>query len=149
MPAITVDNLSKTYRYHRKVPGLRGSLAGLLRREMLETQAVADVSFAIEAGEIVGFLGPNGAGKTTTLKMLCGLLYPSGGQASVLGHTPARREPEFLRQISLVMGQKTMLAWDLPAMETLLLHKEMYSLRSTDFDQTVAMLAEILEVGQL
>src|SRR5689334_2822265 len=128
MAAITVASLSKNYRYHRKQPGLRGSIMGLVRRETLETRAVADVSFAIEVGEIVGFLGPNGAGKTTTLKMLCGLLYPSSGEASVLGHTPARREPAFLRQISLVMGQKTMLWWDLPAMETLLLHKEMYGL---------------------
>jgi ABC-2 type transport system ATP-binding protein len=149
MPAITVDNLSKTYRYHRKVPGLRGSIAGLLRRQMLETQAVADVSFQIEAGEIVGFLGPNGAGKTTTLKMLCGLLYPSGGQARVLNHTPARREPAFLRQISLVMGQKSMLSWDLPAIETLLLHKEMYSISETDFQRNVRQLAEILEVTEL
>src|SRR5215213_2373108 len=149
MPAITVDNLSKTYRYHRKAPGLRGSLAGLLRRQMLETQAVAEVSFTIEAGEIVGFLGPNGAGKTTTLKMLCGLLHPSGGQARVLGHTPARREPAFLRQISLVMGQKTMLAWDLPAFETLLLHKEMYSISEADFQRNVKQLSEILEVAEL
>jgi len=149
MPAITVDNLSKTYRYHRKVPGLRGSIVGLLRRQMLETQAVAEISFVIEAGEIVGFLGPNGAGKTTTLKMLCGLLYPSGGQARVLGHTPARREAAFLRQISLVMGQKTMLVWDLPAIETLLLHKEMYSISEADFQHNVRQLAEILEVTEL
>jgi ABC-2 type transport system ATP-binding protein len=149
MPAITVENLSKTYRYHRKAPGLRGSLAGLLRRQTLETQAVADVSFQIEDGEIVGFLGSNGAGKTTTLKMLCGLLYPSGGQARVLGHTPARREPAFLRQISLVMGQKSMLVWDLPAMETLLLHKEMYSISQADFQRSVGQLAEILEVTEL
>jgi ABC-2 type transport system ATP-binding protein len=149
MPAITVDNLSKTYRYHRKAPGLRGSIAGLLRRQMLETHAVDEISFQIDAGEIVGFLGPNGAGKTTTLKMLCGLLYPSGGQARVLGHTPARREPAFLRQISLVMGQKSMLVWDLPAIETLLLHKEMYSLGESDFQSNLKQLAEILEVGEL
>src|SRR3954454_1244610 len=149
MPTVTVDNLSKIYRYHRKAPGLRGSIAGLLRRQMLETRAVADVSFQIEPGEIVGFLGPNGAGKTTTLKMLCGLLYPSGGQARVLGHTPARREPAFLRQISLVMGQKTMLSWDLPAIETLLLHKEMYSISEADFQSNLKQLAEILEVGEL
>jgi ABC-2 type transport system ATP-binding protein len=149
MAAIIVADLSKTYRYHRKEPGLRGSLASLVRRQMLETQAVANVSFTIEVGEMVGFLGPNGAGKTTTLKMLCGLLYPSGGQASVLGHTPARRDPAFLRRISLVMGQKTMLSWDLPALETLLLHKEMYSLSRVDFDRNVATLAEILEVEHL
>ena len=149
MPAISVANLSKTYRYHRKAPGLRGSLAGLLRRQTLETHAVADISFTIEAGEIVGFLGPNGAGKTTTLKMLCGLLYPDGGQADVLGYTPARRQPAFLRQISLVMGQKSMLAWDLPAIETLLLHKEMYSLSEADFQRNLGQLADILEVHEL
>jgi ABC-2 type transport system ATP-binding protein len=149
MPAIAVANLSKTYRYHRKVPGLRGSLAGLLRRQTLDTHAVADISFAIEAGEIVGFLGPNGAGKTTTLKMLCGLLYPDGGRADVLGYTPARRQPAFLRQISLVMGQKSMLAWDLPAIETLLLHKEMYSLTEADFQRNLGQLADILEVHEL
>ncbi|HJZ45975.1 MAG TPA: ATP-binding cassette domain-containing protein [Roseiflexaceae bacterium] len=109
MPAITVANLSKTYPYHRKAPGLRGSIAGLLRRQMLETRAVDQISFQIEPGEIVGFLGPNGAGKTTTLKMLCELLYPDGGRADVLGHTPAPREAAFLRQISLVMSQKSML----------------------------------------
>src|SRR4029079_3973475 len=126
MPAISVANLSKTYRYHRKAPGLRGSLAGLLRRRRLETHAVAEISFAIEPGEVVGFLGPNGAGKTTTLKMLCGLLFPSGGSATELGHTPFRRDPAFLRQIALVMGQKNMLWWDIPAMDSLLLHQEMY-----------------------
>jgi ABC-2 type transport system ATP-binding protein len=149
MTAISVANLSKTYRYHRKAPGLRGSLAGLLRRETLETHAVADISFAIEAGEIVGFLGPNGAGKTTTLKMLCGLLYPDGGRADVLGYTPARRQPAFLRQISLVMGQKSMLTWDLPAIETLLLHKEMYSLSEADFQRNLDQLVDILEVQDL
>src|SRR5215213_2246111 len=137
MPAITVDNLSKTYRYHRKAPGLRGSIAGLLRRQMLETQAVAELSFQIEPGEIVGFLGPNGAGKTTTLKMLCGLLYPTAGQVQVLGHTPARREPAYLRRIALVMGQKNMLWWDIPALETLLLHKELYRIDAVTFQRTV------------
>jgi ABC-2 type transport system ATP-binding protein len=149
MAAISVTNLSKSYRYHRKEPGLRGSIVGLIRRQTLETRAVDDVSFEIEAGEIVGFLGPNGAGKTTTLKMLCGLLYPSSGDARVLGYTPARRDAAFLRRISLVMGQKTMLWWDLPAMETLLLHKEMYGLSTSVFDRNVATLAEILEVNHL
>ena len=149
MTAITVVDLAKTYRYHRKEPGLRGSLKSFLRRQTLETHAVDGVSFSIEAGEMVGFLGPNGAGKTTTLKMLCGLLYPSRGQASVLGHTPSRREPAFLRRIALVMGQKTMLWWDLPAMETLLLHKEMYNLGDAEFDRTVNELAQMLAVSQL
>lgn len=142
-------NLSKIYHYHQKAPGLRGSLTSLLRRQTLEKVAVAGVSFAIEAGEVVGFLGANGAGKTTTLKMLCGLLFPSDGTAGVLGHTPSRREPAFLRRISLVMGQKNMLWWDLPAMETLLLHKEMYALPERQFRRTVDELAAMLDVGPL
>src|SRR5581483_7577076 len=96
MAVITAQDLSKTYDYHRKDPGLWGSVKSLVRRQTLQTQAVAGVSFAIEEGEIVGFLGPNGAGKTTTLKMLCGLLYPSGGAAYVLGHVPVRRERAYL-----------------------------------------------------
>src|SRR5690242_1818453 len=115
MSAITATELTKVYRYHRKAPGMGGALRGLVRREWRETRAVDGVSFAIGAGEIVGFLGPNGAGKTTTLKMLCGLLYPTAGQVAVLGYTPARREAAYLRQIALVMGQKNMLWWDIPA----------------------------------
>jgi len=149
MAAVTVVDLAKTYTYYHKEPGLRGSLRNLLRRQTLETRAVDGISFAIQAGEMVGFLGPNGAGKTTTLKMLCGLLYPSRGKASVLGHTPSRREPAYLRRIALVMGQKTMLWWDLPAMETMLLHKEMYSLGDAAFHRTVDELAHMLEVSHL
>jgi ABC-2 type transport system ATP-binding protein len=149
MPAIHVVDLVKTYRFHRKEPGLRGSIKSLVRRQMLEARAVDGVSFSIEPGEIVGFLGPNGAGKTTTLKVLCGLLYPTDGVATVLGHTPARREPAYLRQIALVMGQKNMLWWDIPAMETLLLHKEIYRLGEAEFRRNLSMLADMLEVGQL
>ncbi len=147
--AVAVVDLTKTYRYHRKEPGVRGSLRSLVRRRMLETRAVEGVSFRIEAGDIVGFLGPNGAGKTTTLKMLCGLLYPSAGRVSVLGHTPARREPAYLRRIALVMGQKNMLWWDIPAMETLLLHKEMYDLPDGQFRRGVDELADLLDVAHL
>ncbi len=149
MPVITVTNLTKTYRYHEKAPGLWNSLASLLHRPTLEKTAVADVTFSLDRGEIVGFLGPNGAGKTTNLKMLCGLLYPTGGTATVLGHLPARRERAFLRQIALVMGQKSMLWWDLPAMETLLLHKDMYGLDDAAFHRTVAELATLLDVDHL
>src|SRR4051795_9398399 len=149
MSAITATDLTKVYRYHRKAPGLGGSLRSLLRREWRETRAVDGVSFAIPPGEIVGFLGPNGAGKTTTLKMLCGLLYPTAGQVQVLGHTPARREPAYLRRIALVMGQKNMLWWDIPALETLLLHKELYRIDRATFQQTVDELAALLDVAHL
>jgi ABC-2 type transport system ATP-binding protein len=149
VPVIDATDLARTYRYHRKEPGLAGSLRSLLRRQTLETRAVDGITFAIEAGEMVGFLGPNGAGKTTTLKMLSGLLHPTRGKAVVLGHTPARREPAYLRRISLVMGQKTMLWWDLPAIETLLLHQEMYALPEARFRRTMAELARMLEVEDL
>jgi ABC-2 type transport system ATP-binding protein len=149
MAAITVADLAKTYRFHRKEEGLLGSLKSLFWREYLETHAVDRISFQIEPGEIVGFLGPNGAGKTTTLKMLCGLLYPSSGTVNVLGHQPARREAAFLRKIALVMGQKNMLWWDLPTMDTLLLHKEIYRLNETEFRRNLTRLAELLEVEDL
>lgn len=149
MPAIIVTDLAKRYRYHQKAPGLRGSLDSLFRRQTLEKVAVAGISFGIEAGEVVGFLGANGAGKTTTLKMLCGLLYPSAGDVRVLGHIPVQREATFLRQISLVMGQKNMLWWDIPALETLLLHKEMYAIPDAQFRRTLDDLAELLDVGPL
>ena len=108
-----------------------------------------DISFSIEPGEIAGFLGPNGAGKTTTLKMLCGILHPSAGSVSVLGHTPARREAAYLRRVALVMGQKSLLWWDIPAMETLLVHQEMYRLSDLQFRRNVDDLAALLEVGHL
>ena len=149
MLAVEADALSRTYRVHRKAPGLRGSLAALFRRQTVETRAVDGVSFRLEPGEVVGFLGPNGAGKTTTLKMLCGLLYPSAGSATVLGFSPQRREPAFLRRIALVMGQKNMLWWDLPAIETLLLHRELYALPTGQFRRSVDELAEMLEVAHL
>src|SRR5438094_10518890 len=124
MAAIAVANLTKTYRFHRKEPGLFGSLKSLVRRRSLETRAVDNVSFTIEPGEIVGFLGPNGAGKTTTLKMLSGLIFPTAGTATVLGHVPSQREDAFRRRFSLVMGQKNQLWWDLPAADSFQLHRE-------------------------
>src|SRR5947209_11498357 len=149
MAAIDVDHLTKTFRYHHKDPGLRGSLRSLCHREMLERVAVDAVSFRIEPGEIVGFLGPNGAGKTTTLKMLCGLLFPTSGNTQVLGYTPFRREPAFLERIALVMGQKTMLAWDIPAMETFLLQREMYGMSGPAFNVSLEELSGMLEVQHL
>jgi ABC-2 type transport system ATP-binding protein len=149
--AVDVRGLSKTYRYHRKEPGFRGSLRALVRRQTLETRAVEDVSFSIQPGEIVGFLGPNGAGKTTTLKVLCGLLYPdtSTETVSVLGHVPYRREPAFLRRITLHMGQRSMLWRDLPALDTFAIHKIVYGVPEAAFRRTVGELAELLEVEHL
>src|SRR6185369_583004 len=106
MPAIETHDLTKNYVSTKKEPGIWGGIKGLFSREKVEVEAVKKINLSIEQGEMVGFLGPNGAGKTTTLKMLSGILYPTSGEAKVLGFTPSHRKPEMLRQISLVMGNK-------------------------------------------
>src|ERR1700682_2194180 len=122
-PTIWVQQLKKYYKVHDKEPGFVGSLKSFVNRKYRDVKAVDDISFQIDAGEIVGFLGPNGAGKTTTLKMLSGLLYPTGGSAQVMGYTPNERKSEYLRRMTLVMGQKQQLNWDLPAIETFLVNQ--------------------------
>jgi ABC-2 type transport system ATP-binding protein len=148
-PPIYVEHLCKYYSVHQKEPGLIGSIKSFVRRRYTEVKAVDDVSFTIDAGEIVGFLGPNGAGKTTTLKVLSGLLYPTRGIARVLGFTPSERQPEFLRQITLVMGQKQQLSWDLPAIETFLVNAAIYEIPEAQFKQRLAELSELLDLGPL
>jgi ABC-2 type transport system ATP-binding protein len=149
MPAIIVRDLSKTYRVYRKREGMLASITGLFRREHKEVQAVRSVSFDIEQGEMVAFLGPNGAGKTTTLKLLSGLIYPTRGTATVLGHVPWKRENAYRRRFSLVMGQKNQLWWDLPAQESFRLHKEIYRIPEEDFRARLGELTDLLEVGRL
>ena len=149
MPIIEVDNLTKTFTSLKKEPGLRGTIKSLYTRQTTEVAAVKGVSFTIEAGEIVGFLGPNGAGKTTTLKMLSGILYPTSGRASVLGYTPWERRNPYLRQISLVMGQKNQLWWDLPALDSFLLLKEIYEIPEAVYKERVGELTELLDLGAL
>jgi ABC-2 type transport system ATP-binding protein len=149
MAAIEAVSLTKTFTYHHKAPGLRGSLASLVHRRTLEKHAVRELTFSVEPGEIVGFLGANGAGKSTALKMLCGLLYPTAGSARVLGHTPHRREHAFLKRIALVMGQKFLLYHDLPAYEVLLIHRELYDLSAADFKRNLDELAGLLGVTHL
>ncbi|HEX3247067.1 MAG TPA: ATP-binding cassette domain-containing protein [Chloroflexota bacterium] len=148
-PTIVVEHLSKHYRVHKKSPGLAASLRSLVHREYLELDAVSDVSFALEQGELVGFLGPNGAGKTTTLKMLSGLLHPSAGTATVLGYEPWKRDPRFQRRFSLVMGQKNQLWWDLPAIESFLLNKEIYGVSDDSFRKTLDELVDLLGLEPL
>jgi ABC-2 type transport system ATP-binding protein len=149
MPIIAANGLSKSYRVYQKKEGLLGALRGLFRREYKEVKAVENVSFGIEPGEIVGFLGPNGAGKTTTLKMLSGLIYPTSGSATVLGHIPWQREDAFRRQFALVMGQKNQLWWDLPAADSFQLHREIYSLPTEQFNRTLGALTELFGVKEL
>jgi ABC-2 type transport system ATP-binding protein len=148
-PVIVAADLTKTYTFHQQRAGLGGALKSLVKRRYETRLAVDRITFGINRGEVVGLLGPNGAGKTTTLKMLSGLLYTTSGELEVLGHTPSDRKHDYLRRIALVMGQKTMLWWDVPAMESLLLHKDMYGLSTAEFERNVAELAELLEVQDL
>jgi ABC-2 type transport system ATP-binding protein len=149
MSTIEVKNLSKYYEYFKKRPGLGGAILDLFRHQKLYKEAVKNISFTVNEGEMVGFLGPNGAGKTTTLKMLSGILYPSSGEASVLGFTPWRRQKEYQKQFALVMGQKTQLWWDLPAYESLVLNKEIYEIRDQDFKDRLSELIDLLDVKDL
>ena len=146
---IEVDRLRKWYRVHRRAPGLGAALRSLFHRAYEDVKAVEDVSFSISAGERVGFLGPNGAGKTTTLKVLSGLLYPTAGRVSVAGFLPQERARGFLGQITLVMGQKQQLLWDLPPSETFLLNRAIYDIPRKQYDATMAELTELLELGPL
>lgn len=128
---------------------MAGSIRSLFHRKYYDVKAVDDVSFEIGEGELVGFIGPNGAGKTTTLKTLSGLLYPTKGEVSVLGYTPWKRQPEFQKQFALVMGQKNQLWWDLPAIESFILNKEIYEVPKEKYETTLNELSELLEVKDL
>src|SRR5208283_1613628 len=146
MPVIEVSGLTKTFRTYKKQPGFGGAIKGLFHRQYEQTIAVNDVSFKIEPGELVGFLGPNGAGKTTTLKMLAGLLYPTGGSARVLGYVPWERADGYRRQFALVLGQKNQLWWDLPARESLELNAKIYGIPADRFERTITDMSEMLNV---
>lgn len=149
MSIIQVSNLKKYYQIHRKEPGLKGSVKSLFKRVYEDAKAVDGLSFSIEEGELVGFIGPNGAGKTTTLKCLSGLLYPTSGEVSVLGFNPWDRKNAFLKQISLVMGQKNQLWWDLPAIETFILNREIYEIPKIQYDENLDELVKLLEVEDI
>ena len=149
MNAISVKNLKKYYSVHQKEPGFLGSVKSLFSRKYYDVKAVDGVSFDIKMGELVGFIGPNGAGKTTTLKVLSGLLYPTAGEVSVLGFTPFKRKKEFQKQISLVMGQKNQLWWDLPAMESFILNKEIYEISDDQFSKVLDKLSTMLDVKDI
>jgi len=146
---ISVRDLCKHYRVHRRPPGLRAAARSIFHRPYVTVKAVDGVSFAVSPGERVGFLGPNGAGKTTTLKVLSGLLHPTSGEVRVAGHEPRRRDETFLKQITLVMGQKQQLLWDLPPAETFELNRAIYGVSRDDFRRTMAELADFLELGDL
>jgi ABC-2 type transport system ATP-binding protein len=148
-PQIEVSNLTKTYRVPVRQPGLVASLKGLARRTYRDVEAVRAINFDVAAGEVVGFIGPNGAGKTTTLKMLSGLLYPTAGQVRVLGHVPWRRQPAYLRRISMILGNKSQMLWDIPPLDTFRVLAEIYGLPDWRFTQTLEELVELLDMEEL
>ena len=148
-PVVRVAELRKTFVVPEREAGLKAAFRSLFRRKTKEVKAVDGISFEIAPGEVVGFLGPNGAGKTTTLKMLSGLLYPTGGELSVLGHVPSKREKEFLRRITLVMGNRNQLQWDIPAADSFELNRAIYRIPREDFQRLRDELIELLEVGEL
>lgn len=148
-PVLRLRSLAKTYRVHEREPGVAAAFRSLFRRNFRDVEAVKDLSFQVEKGEVVGFLGPNGAGKTTTIKMLSGLLYPTRGQVRVLGHDPWRREPAFLRRITLIMGRRNQLIWDVPAIESFEFFRAIYSIPRDEYRRTLDDLVGLMELGPL
>ena len=146
---IRVNGLCKNFEYYKKEQGLRGSVKNLFSRDMLIKEAVKNIKFNVEQGEIVGFLGPNGAGKTTSLKMLSGILHPTSGMAEVLGYVPWERKNDFKRRISIIMGQKNQLWWDLPAIDSMDLNKQIYDIDDVAYKKRLKEMAELLQVEEL
>ncbi|XHU95297.1 MAG: ATP-binding cassette domain-containing protein [cyanobacterium endosymbiont of Rhopalodia gibba] len=146
--SIIVENLGKIYSIPIKKPGIKGTLSHFFNRTYRQVEAVKDISFTIEPGEIVGFLGANGAGKTTTLKMLTGLIHPSEGKVRIAGYIPFRRQPQFLQKTSLVMGQKQQLLWDLPTLDSLRINGAVYKIPDKIFKQRLKELSQMLSIEE-
>jgi len=150
MPSvISISKLAKHYQVPEREAGLKAAAKGLFKRTYKNVKAVDGITFDIQPGEVVGFLGPNGAGKTTTLKMLSGLLHPTSGNVSVMGYEPAKRSHDYLRQITLVMGNRNQLSWDLPALDSFDLQRAIYSIPTDEFKRTRDEFIELLDLKEL
>ncbi len=149
MAIIELNALAKTYRIYQKPEGLRASVRGLFRRKYRDVMAVRGIDLRVEQGEFVAFLGPNGAGKTTTLKLLSGVINPTSGAATVMGHVPWKRELDYRKRFALVLGQKNQLWWDLPAQESFRLHQQIYQIDPEQFERTRDELVDLLDIAQM
>lgn len=143
---IEVKNLRKTFTSHKKEPGLKGSIKALFKREPVTKEALKSVSLEIKQGEIIGLIGANGAGKTTLVKILAGIVHPTSGEATVLGFKPWERNNEYRKQMSLIMGQKAQVWWDLPALDSFILLKEIYQIEDSVYKKNLDFLADTLMV---
>lgn len=143
---IEVKNLCKTFTVHKKEPGFMGSLKSLISRDYIEKEALKDINLKVDSGEIIGLIGANGAGKTTLTKILSGIIHPTSGEVSVLGYNPWDRKNEYRRQMSLIMGQKAQLWWDLPALDSFLLLKEIYRIPDKQYNDSIEFLADALMI---
>lgn len=146
MAIIEIENLTKTYRVYQKQEGLGAAVRGLFKRQYRSVEAVRGINLTVEQGEFVAFLGPNGAGKTTTLKLLSGVIYPTGGSARVMGYVPWQRDNAYRKRFALVMGQKNQLWWDLPSQESFRLHQQIYRIEASQFQYRLDELSELLKV---
>ena len=149
MVAIRAENLSKTFKITKRKPGIAGAIQALWKREYSSVEAAKNVSLTIQEGELVGFVGPNGAGKTTTLKMISGLLHPTTGTVNTLGFLPQKRDRAFLQAITLVMGNRSQLWWEIPVEESLKLNKEIYELEDNFYKQNLTELVDLLEIQDI
>jgi ABC-2 type transport system ATP-binding protein len=146
---ITINQISKAFRHYNKEPGIWGALRSFVIREYKTFSAVDSFDLEIRQGEFIGLLGPNGAGKTTLMKMMTGIIVPSSGQMHVLGFEPHRRDIEFRKRISLVMGQKSQLWWDIPALDSLMMLQRYYDIDDASFKTRLHELSSLLEVGHI
>ena len=146
MHIISAKDLTKTFQVSSKRPGIKGTLSHFVNRKTSSFYAIENLDLEIDSGEVVGFIGPNGAGKTTTLKILCGLIHPTTGSVRVMGHVPYRRNHNFLNEITLVMGQKQQLLWDLPPIDSLKVNAAVYGIDDSVANKRISELSEMLQL---
>ena len=149
MSFINVNHISKTFKVAKRQSGLKASLKSFFKRNYIYIEAVKDVSFEIEKGEIIGYIGPNGAGKSTTIKMLSGILTPDEGTININGLSPSKDRIKYVSNIGVVFGQRSQLWWDIPALDTFDLLKDIYKLDESEFNKTKEQLIELLDLKNI